>query len=132
MTSGVITGIFIIGDDFSREGPEESRTKAARFLTNAKVNAAATGEAFRPVEGNGEKSENQFISRPRNGTVYYAVFNYSDNDMEQPVDISRLGLDPSATYTFEELWSGEKSEVKGRTSVDIPAKDVKFYSITTK
>lgn len=132
ITSGVITGIFIIGDDFSSEGPEESKVKASEFLTNARVNAAATGDAFRPVEGNGEKSEHEFISHPRDGVTYYAVFNYSDNEMEHRADIARLGLDSDATYIFEELWRGETMETKGSFSVKVPARDVKFYSIRIK
>lgn len=132
VTSGIITGIFIAGDDFSLSGPEESKTKARKFLTNAKVNKAATGEAFRPVEGNGEKSEHQFVSRKRNGVCYYAVFNYSDMDMEQLLDIGRLGLDQSATYVFEELWSGSRIIAYDKISVHVPAKDVKFFSIRMK
>jgi len=65
--TGIITGIYICGDDFSSGGPAESKSRAEKFLTNPRVNAAATGEAFRPVEGDGIRSEDQFVSRPRDG-----------------------------------------------------------------
>ena len=64
--------------------------------------------------------------------TYYAVFNYSDNEMEHRADIARLGLDSDATYIFEELWRGETMETKGSFSVKVPARDVKFYAIRIK
>lgn len=129
ITSGIITGIYICGDDFSSGGPAESKSRAEKFLTNPRVNAAATGEAFRPVEGDGIRSENQFISRPRDGVTYYAVFNYSDKETRRTIDPRRLGLDPAAEYDFEELWSGEHLTLRRPTEISIPGKDVRFYAI---
>ena len=132
VTSGVITGIYIFGDDVSATGSDDVKARAVKYLTNAKVNAAATGESFRPVEGDGEMSENQFISACRDGVRYYAVFNYSDAPAQFDVLLDRLGLESGAAYDFEELWSGEHIAVDGDFVLDIPAKDVKFFSITEK
>lgn len=129
ITSAIITGIYICGDDFSKGGPAESKIRAERFLTNPKVNAAATGEAFRPVEGDGARSEDQFVSRPRDGVIYYALFNYDDRACSRTIDPERLGLDPHVAYEFEELWSGERLPVRGPTQVELPGKDVRFYAI---
>lgn len=132
VTSGVITGIYLFGDDVSATGSEDVKARAVKYLTNPKVNAAAAGESFRPVEGNGEMSENQFISRNRNGVRYYAVFNYADSPVQVTADFSRLGLDEGTAFEFEELWSGEKSTAEGDFIIDIPAKDVKFFAVRQK
>lgn len=129
ITSGIITGIYICGDDFSSGGPAESKLRAEKFLTNPRVNAAATGEAFRPVEGNGIHSENQFVSRTRNGVIYYALFNYGEQQALRTIDPVRLGLDPGAEYDFEELWSGQSLTLRNPVQVTIPGKDVLFYAI---
>ena len=57
VTSGVITGIFIAGDDFSKGGSKEVKEKAMKYLTNAEINAIANGESFHPVDGNGESQK---------------------------------------------------------------------------
>lgn len=129
ITSGIITGIYICGDDFSADGPAESKSRAERLLTNAQVNAAATGESFRPVEGNSIRSEDQFVSRPRNGIIYYALFNYDDTDRQHTIDPQRLGLDPAAEYDLEELWRGERQTLRGAMQVTVPGKDVHLYAI---
>lgn len=129
ITSGIITGIYICGDDFSAGGPAESKSRAERFLTNPKINVAATGEAFRPVEGDGIRSEDQFVSQPRDGITYYAVFNYNDEEARRTIDPARLGLDPEAGYDFEELWSGERLAILGSAQITVPGKDVRFYAI---
>lgn len=129
ITSSIITGIYICGDDFSTGGPDEVKQRAQRFLTNRRINAVATGEAFRPVEGDGIRSETQFISRPRNGVIYYAVFNYSDTAADIMIDPQRLGLDTQKRYDFEELWRNDRLEVHGNTRITIPGKDVHLYAI---
>ncbi|MBL4560686.1 MAG: hypothetical protein JKX79_06830, partial [Labilibaculum sp.] len=49
VTSGVITGLYIAGDDFSKGGSKEGKEKARKFLTNSEVNAVAKGNSFRPL-----------------------------------------------------------------------------------
>ena len=124
VTSAVITGLFITGDDFSKGGPEDVKERAMKFLTNKEVNAVAKGISFRPVEGNGEKSENQFYHTDSEGNLYYAVFNYGEEDMEVAVPFERIGVESSGIATATELWSGESLDLKA--SVKVPAKDVKL------
>lgn len=129
VVSGVITGIFIAGDDFSRGGTEEVKEKALKYLTNAGINAIATGEAFRPVEGNGEKSECQFVRTDRDGNAYYAVFNYGNEELKLQADLERIGLDATAEYKLTELWSGAGSTARGKLEVTVPPSDVVVYKI---
>lgn len=127
ITSAVITGLLITGDDFSADAPDDAKKRAIASLTNADVNAAAQGNSFRPVEGSGEKSENQFIHIDANGDLYYAVFNYEDSDITVNIPLNRIVPDKSKQYTAKELWSGEFIDISSPLAV--PAKDVKLLHI---
>lgn len=129
VTSGVITGLFIAGDDFSEGGSKEVKDKAMKYLTNAGINAIANGEAFRPVDGNGEKSENQFVRIDKDGKAYYAVFNYADQELKMTASLERLGLDASKEYKLKELWSDIESTAKANLAVTVPASDVAVFKI---
>lgn len=129
ITSAVITGIYITGDDYSAGGPKEGKERSIKYLTNAEVNKVATGEAFRPVEGNGETTENRFVRIDKDGTCYYAVFNYTDKDQTFPIAVERLGLDKAKEYKVKELWSGTESTVKETMEVVVPAKDVRLFKL---
>ncbi|NDV58042.1 alpha-galactosidase [Bacteroides sp. 519] len=129
ITSGIITGIYIAGDDFSKDGPAEAKERAKKFMTNAAVNAVATGEVFRPVEGNGEQSENIFVRTDINGSLYCAIFNYSENESVVSLSLERIGLDMDKEYHVTELWSGKQFTSSTELSLTIPAKDVKFIHI---
>lgn len=129
VTSGVITGIYIAGDDFSKGGSKEVKAKAQNYLTNGEVNAVATGEAFRPVDGNGEKSENQFVRIEKDGTCYCAVFNYSDKELPVTVSLERLGLDKVKEFKVKELWHGTVSTAKETMAVTVPAQDVMLFKM---
>lgn len=132
VTSGVITGIFIAGDDFSAEGPEVVKEKAMKYLTNAEVNAIANGVAFRPVYGNGEKSESQFVRIDGEDKAYYAVFNYTEEEQKTTTPLSDLGLDTSSPYEAKELWTDNCMTLKGEIQVTLPPSDVAVFSITRR
>lgn len=129
ITSGVITGLFICGDDFSLAGPNAAKEKAEMYLTNTSVNAIANGEAFRPVEGNGEKSENQFVRRDKDGKTYYALFNYAEQELKTTIALERLGLNPEKEYRLTELWSGIETRAKASMEIIVSAQDVALFKI---
>ncbi len=121
--------IFIAGDDFSKGGSKEVKEKAMKYLTNAEINAIANGESFHPVDGNGEKSENQFVRMDKDGKAYYAVFNYMDQELKMTTALERLGLDSSKEYRLKELWSGIESTAKTNLDVTVPAYDVAIFKV---
>lgn len=125
VTSAAITGLFITGDDFSAGGSDEGKEKARRFLSNPAINAMAQGESFRPVEGNGEKSENQFTHTDKSGNTYYVVFNYDEKPLTISAPLKRLGI--TKVKSAKELWSGESVDVNKPLTVD--SKDVKVIKI---
>ena len=125
VTSAVITGLFIGGDDFSQGGSIEGKERAKKYLTNSNVNAVAQGESFRPLEGNAEKSENQFVHTDKSGNVYYAVFNYGETPLKIELPKSRIGNITKNFKSAKDLWSGEVLDLK--TSITIQPKDVMFF-----
>lgn len=130
VTSAVVTGLFIAGDDFSKGGSEEGKAKAKQFLTNAEVNAAAMGRSFRPVEGTGARSEDQFVFTDAQGNTYYAAFNYTEEARSIQLPLERLGLDPKKQYSVRDLWS--HTDIDAAQTISVPAKDVRFLKINNK
>lgn len=121
VTSAVITGVYIVGDDFSEAGSEEGKMKSLKFFTNRNINAIATGVSFKPVEGNGDKSENQFVRVDDNG-VYYVCFNYGEEDIYVNIPLDRIGLEATKDYAAVELWGDRLVDTK--KPLPVPAKDV--------
>ncbi|MEA4918430.1 alpha-galactosidase [Proteiniphilum sp.] len=134
ITSAVITGMLILGDDYSEQGDAEAKERTLKYATHREVNLLANGCAFRPVEGDGVKSENLFCRMNDDGTSDFAFFNYSDEEMPLNIPIERLGLSVDSLYKAKELWRGLEIQVQSQLDVTIPAKDVwllKFYSDKT-
>lgn len=127
ITSAVITGLFITGDDFSKGGSEEGKERAKKYLTNSRINAIANGVSFRPVEGNGAKSENQFVKEDETG-IYYVYFNYKDEAIEVTVPIDRIvAIQHAASLQATDLWNNETINTSNK--VVVPGKDVLVLKI---
>lgn len=151
-TSGMATGAFIFGDNFSdnvlytdtKEGhkqgetvgyPEESRLRAIEIMGNSDINEYVRNNigSFMPVDGHkpssSQSAESMFVRRT-DDALYLAVFNYgrlfSSNGS---VEYERLGLSPDEEISeIKELWSGEVVVSDGRTlDYSVPAKDVKVF-----
>ena len=125
ITSSVITGLFITGDDFSADTMAISR--ARRFLTNPDINGIATGRSFRPLLADDDRSEQTFIRQEPDGAITVAAFNYGDEPRPFAFDHRLMGLDTKDSYTVEELW--EHKSVKLHEHITIPAKDVHVYRL---
>ena len=133
VTSSVITGIFIAGDDFSTTGPQIAKDRAALYLTNPEVNRISRlCKAFRPVEsGNGQSAANMFMSQYAD-TIYVALFNYSINVEQTLLDFNRIGLNVGTTYELSELWGNTTSERSGSWTESLPRMDARIYKIYPK
>lgn len=146
ITSSVITGLYITGDDFSADTLAISR--ARRYLTNPDINHLASGRSFRPLTDDDNQSEHAFIrteapslsERPRVGAsagmraggealIHLAVFNYSDQPSTFRFDRQQLQLSTNAHYNVEELWSHQKVDINA--PIEVPAKDALVFRITS-
>ena len=126
ITSAIITGLYIAGDDFSAGGSKEGKERACKYLTNQDINLIANGVSFRPVEGNGTNSEHQFM-RQDNDALFYVIFNYGEEEISVNIPSARIGLDNPEAHTAKELWSGEDIDI--RQTLTVPGKDVKLIRI---
>jgi len=128
VTSSVITGIFINGDDFSDGGGETGKQRALKFLTNTGINdIARIKKSFRPVEGaEGNQAANLFTFTTSNA-VYLAAFNYSDHDQTFDVALSRLGIQAPGQVIAEEVWSGRIYQASSVFSFNVAPADAVLF-----
>lgn len=139
VTSGVITGTYILGDNFSQKGTftgdVKAREKAEKFVTNADINSIGKiGKSFAPVEGYTasatNKAEEFFMLRTADA-LYVAAFNLTSDSKSVTIELSRLGLPSTGNKRVKELWSGETAPLKGASiTTTLPAKDVKVFKIS--
>lgn len=151
-TSGMATGAFIFGDNFSdkvfytdtNDGhvkgdvvgyPEESRRRAIEIMGNPDINEYVRNNtgSFMPVDGHhpssSQSAESMFVRRT-DDALYLAVFNYGRLFASNgSVDFSRLGLTPDDEIgEIKELWSGESISAEGESlNYSVPAKDAKVF-----
>lgn len=140
-TSGMTTGAYIFGDNFSDNNstgyPAESRARAMQILTNEDINQYVrdnTG-SFMPIEGNNPSSsqhaESDFM-RDTPQYLYVAAFNWRTLlERSGKISFERLGIDPANVGAVKELWSGEEitPDADG-ISYKVPKGDVKVFRIT--
>lgn len=131
ITSSLITGIFILGDDYSAHGDSVAKARALKLLTHPEINRIATGRAFRPLRGDSEQSESVFCRTEANGDVYVAAFNYHDKPLSFTLPLGELGIDADDIAAIKELWTATSLD-KSDPEMVIPAKDVRLLHILRK
>ncbi len=129
--SGIVTGTFFTGDDFSTTG---QWTAVAKKLYQNKelLKVIKNGKAFRPVEGNtGDKTTEMFTQWIGND-FYLAVFNYSNDTKEYNINRQRLGLSLNQKYHVENLLpNGLPVSPSQLSSISkLPANDAALYKFT--
>jgi len=131
VSSSVITGIYILGDDFSTDGSPIGKARAEKYATNPEINAIAKfGKSFRPVEGNtGNNASNLFMYENAD-YLYLAIFNYSEIPQTTSINFSRLGIKNTKQISATELWSGNTTLMRDMMKVTVGAKDMVFYKLT--
>ena len=139
ITSAVITGIYMLGDNFSTKGSipgsEEARRKAASLVTNKEINKIARlGKSFYPVEGytaqSPEKAESIYMMETDNYT-YIVIFNFDITSVKEDcLDMRRIGYSPNKHIQGKELWTSTPviSDHKG-LQYSVPPQDVRVYRI---
>lgn len=127
LTSSLVTGTLITGDDYSKEGQWKERAK--KFLQNKDIiQLAQTTNNFRPVEIEvGDKAPNIFASVGKEYT-YIAVLNYDDSEKQFVVDLAKLGL-KIGNHSLKELYTGAEKNVSTTLQLALPGKDAVIYRI---
>lgn len=143
ITSGVITGSYICGDNFSDNVdagyPEKARERALTMLTNEDVNEIPrTCQAFRPVEGDAKASQNaeNLMTYENKQYVYLAVINYGKlifDQMKSDIAFERLGIAADNVESIKELWTGKDIAATATGfAYEVPFSDARIYRITKK
>ncbi|MGJ6979356.1 hypothetical protein ACSDQ9_02325 [Aestuariimicrobium soli] len=131
VTSAVITGIYLVSEDFTDSGDPLIKQRAKDLLQNQQVNhLAKIGRSFQPVEVGPDEQKAADTFWLRDGkTVYVAAFNYSGSARTSELAFQRLGI-PRGKATVTELWTGAQSSAASKLSISVPAEDVRIYAIT--
>jgi len=121
LTSALVTGTLITGDDYSIPG--QWQATAQQLLQNKDLLNLATGQSFRPLEGNtGDKPGNVFIRKDANH-AYLAIVNYNDQPLEYTIDPAAWGI---SAKNIKELFSGVISAAKP-VKITVPPADAVIY-----
>ena len=139
ITSAVITGIYMLGDNFSSKGSlpgdEQAREKARTMVTNQEINAIARlGKSFYPVEGytaeSSEKAESVYMLDTEK-YVYIAIFNFDISTPKQgKLDMGRIGCRKNKNIKGKELWTSTPVfSDSGNLPYIVPPQDVRVYRI---
>lgn len=140
VTSGVICGAFLTGDNFSDQvdagNPAYERNLAKQFLTNEDINVIPrTCSSFRPVTGissSGTGSENFFQSED-SLYYYFVVMNYDTSVKAATMPFGKLGIDPTTIGSIKELWTGETiTPTTTAIAYSCPGRDARIYRIEKK
>ena len=124
--SGIITGTFITGDDFSEHGPWSEHAKEW-FQNKELLKIVENGKAFMPVEGNTGTSASNMFSRKIGNTLYLAVFNYDTNLQSFVIDAKRIGLSQDHLYNGSELLQGGQVSLTNSTKINVPGADARLF-----
>jgi len=132
LTSSIITGTLMTGDDYSATGTW--RSIAIKLLQNQQVLLLAKQvKRFRPVEANtGNKAVNIF-EKHEGGDVYIAVINYDAAQRTFVIPLERIGMKASdSNWQAQELFSGRTMQGKGNIPITVNGSDAVIYRVLDK
>ncbi|HEX3007927.1 MAG TPA: hypothetical protein VHO90_09965, partial [Bacteroidales bacterium] len=132
VTSSVITGIYILGDDFSEAGGATGKQRAEKFVTNNNINAIAKiGRSFYPAEGNTGNESSTVFTLADGDTCYIAAFNFGNVSKKFDLDLERLFPGIKGEIIARELWSGKTIKAAGILNAEVPSNDAAVFRITS-
>lgn len=133
VTSSVITGVYLVSEDFTSTGHPLIKERAKVLLQNEEINhIAEIGRTFQPVEAgpDDQRAANLFWHR-EGKTVYVAAFNYGSEPMSVNLGFKRLGI-PRGKVAVTELWTGEQMTTANVLTGQVPAEDARVWKITLR
>ncbi|MEJ7559707.1 MAG: alpha-galactosidase [Pedobacter sp.] len=127
LTSGLITGTLITGDDFSIPG--EWDQAASSLLQNKELlDIARSGKAFMPLDGNTGNKANGVFYRKINGFLYVALLNYTKTEHVFNIPLKKLGL-PKTSYHGEELFENKALNLEGYVNLSVGPQNASILRI---
>lgn len=141
ITTGAITGYFMIGDNLTTKGSyigsEISQEKVKIYTVNERVNAVVRlGKSFRPAYGHkvfGSNRSVDLFTLETENAYYVAYFNYDDGLKSGELTLSDLGINPENVSGGIECWSGNSVKVQdGKLSYNLPKHEAEIYHLYKK
>lgn len=139
VTSAVITGIYMLGDNLSLKGSHQgdytARVKNKAFVTNKDINdIARMGKSFYPVDGymaTAPGKAETLYTMETDTYLYFVAFNFDASQIKQgTIELARLGISADKIDEVKELWSGTISQPSGdKLSYSVAPQDVSVYRI---
>lgn len=127
LTSALITGTLITGDDYSANGPWQKAAK--KWLQDEDLlKIARSGIAFMPLDGNTGDKANELFVRNNNGYLYVAIFNYSGSQKQFNVPLKRIGLN-KVSYSATELFDKKNIKVIKSLQGTLKSADASIFKI---
>lgn len=127
LTSGLISGTLILGDDFSSSGVWNETAK--KLLNNEQLLAISkSGVAFMPVNGNTGEQSNEMFVRKIGGSLYLTIINFGSAKKVFTIPLNRLGL-KRASYKAKELFNGKDFKIKKELKYELNGEDVTIVKI---
>lgn len=129
LTSSIVTGTLMTGDDYSMPGPW--RNAARKLLQNQEMLLLVQQrKRFRPVEANtGNKGVNIFEKQEGNN-IYIAVINYDAQEKTFTIPLERVGEKAGSGWQAQELFSGRTMQGKGNISMTVNGTDAVIYKVS--
>ena len=140
LTSAAITGMLLLGDNFSTTYTERgnstlSKARALKLATNPDVlDIVRLGKSFRPVYATNTSTttaDNLFVHHT-DQYLYVAAINYYPVllPISGSIPLSKLGISESQIKSIKELWTGEQRQLQSeQLSYSVPACDARIYRI---
>jgi alpha-galactosidase len=125
--SAIVTGSFIVGDDFSTNGPWTARATEL-FQNQSLLDVIKDGKSFMPLEADKEASE--MFTKQSGNTYYLAIFNYGDKEKKFVISAAALGLKTFTGYQLEDLFTHKSKSSQSATEFVLPAGDATLIKIT--
>ncbi|RZK79694.1 MAG: alpha-galactosidase [Pedobacter sp.] len=130
LTSSLVTGTLITGDDFSAEGNWNDAAK--KWLQNpALLKIASSGKAFMPVEGNTGNKAAEVFMKLIDREVYFAIFNYGSQIQEFNIPLDRLKLN-GTVYDATELFSNRSIAIRKTLKINLMGSDAAIIKVKIK
>ena len=141
ITSGAVTGYFMIGDNLSTKGnyigTEVSQEKVKKFAVNDRINAVVNlGKTFRPAYGHkvfGSNRSVDLFTLETEDAYYIAYFNYDEGVKSGELTLQDLGITPEKVSGGIECWSGNNVQIQeGKLSYNLPKHQAEIYHLYKK
>ena len=132
-TSSYITGIVILGDEFTDAGDAGAKERAHRLASNNElVQMAYQTKAFYPVDAIEGDNAPSFYMYTVEDTTYVAGLNFTGRRLKTNLDFDRLGLTTGTEYVVRELWTGDEVLASATYEIIVPRSDAAVYKIYPK